>query len=80
MPDRVVVFVNAEKVEVPAGASALDAVRAWSEEAARQVEAGARAITDNRGLPAAPDAPVHGGAIFRLVGARPRAGGPRGGG
>ena len=66
----VVVYVNERRLEVPAGATALDAVRAWSTDAARDVQRGVRAITDSRGLPAAADAPVYAGAIFRLTTAR----------
>jgi hypothetical protein len=36
------------------------------------VLAGERALTDSRGLAAAPDTPVHGGAIFRVVSGRAR--------
>ena len=71
-PERLVVFVNAVKLEVPRSATALDAVRAWSADAARDVERGERAIADHRGLPTPPDTPVHGGAIFRLISARAR--------
>ena len=63
----VVVFVNARRLELPAGATVLDAVRAWSADAAREVERGARVVTDSRGLPTAADAPVFAGAIFRLT-------------
>jgi hypothetical protein len=69
-PDPVLVFVNARRLELPAGATVLDAVRAWSADAARDVEAGARVVTDSRGLPTAADAPVYAGAIFRLTTAR----------
>ncbi|HEU4565281.1 MAG TPA: hypothetical protein VFS05_11550 [Gemmatimonadaceae bacterium] len=71
-PDQITVFVNAARVEVPAGATALDAVRAWNADAAGEVERGDRLITDSRGLPAPPDAPVVGGSIFRLVPSRAR--------
>jgi hypothetical protein len=64
------VFVNAVKVELPNDATALDAVRLWSEEAAREVIAGLRVVLDDRGLPIDPEATVHGGSIFRLVPAR----------
>jgi len=66
------VYINGAGVDAPAGATALDAVRLWSADAAADVERGARALTDSRGLPAAPDTPVHGGAIFRLVSGRQR--------
>lgn len=65
------VYVNAAPVDVPAGATALEAVRRHDAALAAQVAAGARLITDSRGLPTPADAPVHGGAIFRVVSARP---------
>jgi hypothetical protein len=61
------VFVNANGVDVPAGATALDAVRAWSADAAQEVSAGARLITDSRGLPIDGTAPMSAGSILRLV-------------
>lgn len=69
-PDPVVVFINTQRLEVPAGTRVLDAVRAWNADAARDVEAGARVVTDSRGLPTATDTPVYAGAIFRLTTAR----------
>ena len=70
MPGQVVVFVNGERVELAPGATVLDAVRVWSAAAANAVEDGSRAITDSRGLPTDAQAPVHGGAIFRVVSGR----------
>ena len=67
------VFVNANGVDVPAGSSALDAVRAWNEDAATEVASGARLITDSRGLPIDSATPVAGGSIFRLIPKRDRA-------
>ena len=64
------VFVNSAKIELATEATALDAVRVWSESAAREVIAGARVITDDRGLPIPPDTVIHGGSIFRLIPAR----------
>ena len=64
------VYVNGRGVDVPPTGTALAAVRLADPAGADAVAAGSRAITDSRGLPAAPDAPVHGGAIFRLVSAR----------
>jgi len=66
------VYVNGRGVDVPAGATALDALRVAAPDAADAVLSGMRAVTDSRGLPADLGAPVYGGAIFRLVGARPR--------
>ena len=61
------VFVNSNKIELSTDSTALDAVRQWSEDAAREVLDGTRVITDDRGLPIVPDTVVHGGSIFRLV-------------
>ena len=52
------------------GATVLDAVRDFDAAAADALVAGSRGVTDSRGLPSAIDAPVFGGAIFRLVSAR----------
>jgi hypothetical protein len=61
------VFVNASGVDVPAGATALDAVRAFDEDLAREVDESKRLITDSRGLPLDPATPMSAGAILRLV-------------
>jgi hypothetical protein len=66
------VFVNGGRVEVAEAAAALDAVRAWNPEAAREVEQGARALTDSRGLPLDPGTTVVAGTIVRVVSARER--------
>ena len=73
MTDRLIVFVNAARVDVPASATALDAVRVWSAEAAAEVEQGTRSISDSRGLALDPDAQLYSGAIMRVVAARDRA-------
>lgn len=73
MSDLLRAFVNARAVDVPPGATAIDAVRAWSSEAAQEVLSGTRVITDSRGLPLDATAPVQAGAIFRLI---PRRGEP----
>ncbi len=67
------VYVDGRGVDVAADATALDAVRALDAGTADLVAAGARTLTDSRGLPIASDAGVHWGAIFRVVGARSRA-------
>lgn len=67
------VFVNGARVEVPAGATVLDAVAAADPEAATAVRDGRRAVADSRGLPVAPGAPLSGGFVMRLVSARARA-------
>ena len=66
------VYVNAVGLDVPDGATALDAVRLWNSAAADEVASGDRVLADSRGLPAAPDTPLHGGAIFRVLPARRR--------
>ena len=68
-------FVNSARVVVTKGATVLAAVRAWNEQEAVAFELGDRVVTDSRGLPAPLDMPVHGGAIFRIVTVRARAGG-----
>jgi len=66
------VFVNANGVDVPHGATALDAVRAWNADAAAEVADGARLITDSRGLPIDAATPMNAGSILRLVANRGR--------
>jgi hypothetical protein len=66
------VFVNGVGLDVPPGATALDAVRGWSAHAAEAVIRGASLITDSRGLPARPDVPIQAGAIFRVIPVRDR--------
>ena len=66
------VFVNERGVTVPPGSLAIDAVRAHFPDEADGLAAGRLRLTDSRGLPVPADAPVHGGAIFRVVAARPR--------
>ena len=73
MTRMVRVFVNAAGVEVPSGATALDAVRAWNSDAANDVTSGSRVITDSRGLPIAATAPMSAGSILRLIAKRERA-------
>jgi hypothetical protein len=72
MTDTIRAYVNGRGVDVPAGASAIDAVRAWDIEAADQVVAGDRALTDSRGLPLDPSAVLSGGSIIRIVSGRRR--------
>ena len=67
------VYVNSTGLDVPDGATALDAIRAWNATAADEVALGDRVIADSRGLPAEPDSPAHGGAIYRVLPARRRA-------
>jgi hypothetical protein len=66
------VYVNSTGLDLPPGSTALDAVRAWNAVAADEVALGERLIADSRGLQTSPDAPLHGGAIFRVLPARRR--------
>lgn len=61
------VFVNARGYDLPAGATALDAVQASDIADADAVRAGTRLIADSRGLPVTPETPVYGGAIYRVI-------------
>ena len=68
MTNRTVrVFVNAVGVDVPAGSTAMDAVQAYNSAAASEVAAGARLITDSRGLPIDATTPMSAGSILRVV-------------
>jgi hypothetical protein len=66
------VFVNARGYDVPPTALALDAVRVADPADADGVVAGARLITDSRGLPVPADTPVYAGVIYRVVANRVR--------
>jgi hypothetical protein len=66
------VFVNGSGVDVPAGATALDAVREWSDAVASEVAAGGRVITDSRGLPMDAATPMSAGSILRVIVRRER--------
>lgn len=70
MTPTIPVFINAERVDVPAGIAVVDALRMWSEDMAADVEDGSQQVLDSRGLPVALDTTVYAGAIFRLIGAR----------
>lgn len=72
MSDTIRVYINSKPVDAPAGASALEAVTVWDPAVAAEIRAGARALTDSRGLPVAADVPLFHGAIFRVVRGRER--------
>lgn len=76
MTDPIRVFVNSNAVDVPPGATALDAVSAWKPEEADAVRAERRVITDSRGLPVRSDAPAAAGSIFRTAARRPERSAP----
>jgi hypothetical protein len=69
-PESLRVFVNGTALSLDHGLTILDAVRAFDAQEADDVVAGTRAVTDSRGLPAALDAPLTGGAVFRIVSSR----------
>ena len=66
------VYVNGRPLEVPKSATVLQAVESADPSLAKGLRSGTSAVTDSRGLPIASDAPVHGGAIFRVVEVRAR--------
>ena len=69
-PETIRVFVNGRGLSVARASQVIDAVRTFDPAAADEVIAGARAITDSRGLPVALDSEVSGGSVLRLVSAR----------
>lgn len=72
MSEPIRVYVNGRGVDVPAGATALDAVRASDAGVADRVVSGDRALTDSRGLPLDPGSAVVVGTIVRIVSGRRR--------
>lgn len=64
------VYVDSRPVDVPVTATVIDAVESADPALAADVRSGSRSVTDSRGLPIATDAPLHGGAILRVVSAR----------
>ena len=72
MTDSIRAYVNGSGVDVPAGATAIDAVRAMDTAEADQVLAGERALTDSRGLPLDPSTVLVAGSIVRIVSGRRR--------
>lgn len=72
MTDSIRAYVNGRGVDVPQGATAIDAVRAMDSAEADQVLAGERALTDSRGLPLEPSTVLVAGSIVRIVSGRRR--------
>jgi hypothetical protein len=70
--DTLRVYVNAKPVDAPASATVLDAVESADPVLAAGVRSGDQAVMDSRGLPIDADAPLHGGAIFRVIAIRRR--------
>lgn len=65
-------FVNERGVSVPAGSTALDAVRAVLPASADAIDAGTASLTDSRGLPIDAHQALVNGAIYRVVPVRER--------
>jgi hypothetical protein len=76
-PEGLRVFVDAHGVEVPRGATALDAVAVFDADAAASVRSGEKILTDSRGLPIDAATTVEAGAIFRLIPRRDRSAPPK---
>jgi len=72
MSDPIRAYVNGRGVDVPAGATALDAVRAADPAVADAIAAGDRALTDSRGLPIEDSVVLAAGSILRVVSGRRR--------
>ena len=72
MSERVRVYVNSRPVDVGAGETMLDAVRASDVALGEAVVSGERALTDSRGLSLDPHTVAYSGAIIRVVAARAR--------
>ena len=70
MNETVRVYVNSKPVDVAATGKAIDAVETFDPGQASAIRSGEKMITDSRGIPTTVDAPVHNGAIFRIVRAR----------
>jgi hypothetical protein len=75
-PETLRVFIDARAVDVPPGATALDAVQAFDASSAHAVRAGERILTDSRGLPIDASTAVQAGSIFRLIPRRDRSARP----
>ena len=71
-PETLRVFIDARGVDVPPGATAIDAVQAFDPSVAAAVRDGQKILTDSRGLPVDGDGPLESGAIFRIIPKRDR--------
>jgi hypothetical protein len=75
-PETLRVFIDAHGVDVPPGATAIDAVEAYDKMLAAAVRHGERILTDSRGLPIDAATALQAGAIFRLIPKRERSAQP----
>jgi hypothetical protein len=71
-PETLRVFIDARGVDVPPGATAIDAVHAYDPAIAEAVRGGQKILTDSRGLPVDSSVALESGAIFRLITKRDR--------
>lgn len=60
------IFINGSTVQAPPGSSLGRVLADHDPELLAALLDGSGAVTDARGLPVDPDAPVHGGAIYRV--------------
>ncbi len=72
MTELMPVFIDNQVLRFAPGATVADAVSALGADAAEQFAAGSAHVTDGRGIRLASDAPIHAGAILRLVGSARR--------
>ena len=70
MSSSVRVYINAQPLDLPRGATVEEALREWNGDEAAAVARGERAVTDSRGLPASLGDPVVSGSIIRVVSSR----------
>jgi len=71
-PEVLRVFIDARGVDVPPGATAIDAVEALDPSVAAAVRGGEKLLTDSRGLPIDGGTELQSGAIFRIIPKRDR--------
>ena len=67
MSGAIRVFVNAGRVDLPAGANVVDAVRAADPSLVDKISSGTAYVTDGRGIEIDPSTPLESGAILRVV-------------
>jgi hypothetical protein len=79
MSGTIRVFVNANAVDLPAGADVGDAVRAFDAELEASITSGGAYVTDGRGIEIDPASQLSSGAILRVIVRARREGGRRGG-
>ena len=67
MTDTILVFVNAEPLDLPSGADAAQAVRLFDPALERQITSGTAYVTDGRGIEIDLTSMLESGAILRVV-------------